>query len=120
MSIWNYDWGDLQELASWLEGLRVERIAMEASGVYGKPVGNLLEARNKFHWLLVNGQRVKQVPGRKTDQKDREWIADVLPHGMLKGSFLPPPPIRGLRDRTRPRAKIRQTMAAFANRVQKV
>jgi len=108
---------------SWLlgwRGLRVERIAMEATGVYGKPVWNILQAGNKFHWLLVKAQRLKQVPGRKTDQKDREWIADVLPHGMLKGSFLPPPPIRGLRDRTRPRAKIRQTMAAFANRVQKV
>jgi transposase len=69
----------------------------------------------KFHLLLV-----KQVPGRKTDQKDSEWIADLLQHGMLKGSFIPPLQIRRLRDLTRTRAKIRQTMAAFANRIQKV
>ena len=93
---------------------------MEATGVYGKPVWNILQAGNKFHWLLVKAQRLKQVAGRKTDQKDREWIADLLQPGMRKGSCLPPLPIRRWRDLTRTRAKIRQTMAGFANRMQKL
>ena len=110
----------LEEMASWLEKQEVERIAMEATGVYWKPVWNILEARKKFELLLVNPQHIKQVPGRKTDQKDSEWIADLLQHGLLRGSFVPPFEIRRLRDLTRMRAKIRQNLAAFANRIQKV
>jgi transposase len=111
---------DLREMATWLASLRVEAIAMEATGVYWKPVWNILEAENKFHLLLVNAHHVKQVPGRKTDQKDSEWIADLLQHGLLKASFVPPLTIRRLRDLTRMRVKIRQMLATFANRIQKV
>jgi len=60
---------------------------MAATGVYGKPVWNILQAGNKFHWLLVKAQRLKQVPGRKTDQKDREWIADLLQPGNAEGEL---------------------------------
>lgn len=111
---------DLREMATWLASLLVEAIAMEATGVYWKPVWNILEAENKFHLLLVNAHHVKQVPGRKTDQKDSEWIADLLQHGLLKASFVPPQTIRRLRDLTRMRVKIRQMLATFANRIQKV
>lgn len=111
---------DLREMATWLASLRVEAIAMEATGVYWKPVWNILEAENKFHLLLVNAHHIKQVPGRKTDQKDSEWIADLLQHGLLKASFVPPQTIRRLRDLTRMRVKIRQMLATFANRIQKV
>jgi transposase len=111
---------DLKEMATWLASLRVEAIAMEATGVYWKPVWNILEAEKKFRLLLVNAHHIKQVPGRKTDQKDSEWIADLLQHGLLKASFVPPLVIRRLRDLTRMRVKIRQTLASFANRIQKV
>ena len=111
---------DLREMATWLASLRVEAIAMEATGVYWKPVWNILEAENKFRLLLVNAHHIKQVPGRKTDQKDSEWIADLLQHGLLKASFVPPQTIRRLRDLTRMRVKIRQMLATFANRIQKV
>jgi len=111
---------DLKEMASWLEAQGVERIAMEATGVYWKPVWNILEQHKTFELLLVNAQHIKAVPGRKTDQKDSEWIADLLPHGLLQGSFVPPLQIRHLRDLTRMRARIRQDLATFANRVQKV
>ena len=111
---------DLKEMASWLEAQGVERIAMEATGVYWKPVWNILEQHKTFELLLVNAQHIKAVPGRKTDQKDSEWIADLLPHGLLRGSFVPPLQIRHLRDLTRMRARIRQDLATFANHVQKV
>ncbi len=111
---------DLREMATWLASLRVEAIAMEATGIYWKPAWNILEAEKKFHLLLVNAHHIKQVPGRKTDQKDSEWIADLLQHGLLKASFVPPQTIRRLRDLTRMRVKIRQMLATFANRIQKV
>jgi transposase len=111
---------DLREMASWLASEGVQAIALEATGVYWKPVWNILEAEKKFELLLINAQHIKRVPGRKTDQKDSEWIADLLQHGLLRGSFVPPEQIRRLRDLTRLRAKIRQTIASFANRIQKV
>jgi len=111
---------DLRQLASWLASEGVQAIAMEATGVYWKPVWNILDAEKKFELLLVNAQHIKCVPGRKTDQKDSEWIADLLQHGLLRASFVPPVEIRRLRDLTRMRAKIRQTLASFANRIQKV
>jgi transposase len=111
---------DLKEMATWLANLGVEAIAMEATGVYWKPVWNILEAEKKYQLLLVNAHHVKHVPGRKTDQKDSEWIAELLQHGLLKGSFVPPESIRRLRDLTRTRAKIGQNVATFANRIQKV
>lgn len=111
---------DLQELAAWLKSQGVERIAMEATGVYWKPVWNILEASGSFELLLVNAQHVKNVPGRKTDQKDSEWLADLLQHGLLRGSFVPPIEIRHLRDLTRMRTRVRQDLATYANRIQKV
>jgi len=110
----------LKEMAAWLASEGVQAIAMEATGVYWKPIWNILEAEKKFELLLVNAQHVKQVPGRKTDQKDSEWIAELLQHGLLRASFVPPVEIRHLRDLTRMRARIRQTLASFANRIQKV
>jgi transposase len=111
---------DLREMSAWLASLEVEAIATAPTGVYWKPVWNILEAENKFRLLLVNAHHIKQVPGRKTDQKDSEWIADLLQHGLLKTSFVPPQTIRRLRDLTRMRVKIRQMLATFANRIQKV
>jgi transposase len=110
----------LKEMATWLANLGVEAIAMEATGVYWKPVWNILEAENQYQLLLVNAHHVKHVPGRKTDQKDSEWIAELLQHGLLKASFVPPQTIRRLRELTRTRAKIGQNVATFANRIQKV
>lgn len=111
---------DLRDLAVWLKGQGVERIAMEATGVYWKPVWNVLDAEGGFQLLLVNAQHVKNVPGRKTDQKDSEWLADLLQHGLLRGSFVPPIEIRQLRDLTRMRTRIWQDLATYANRIQKV
>ncbi len=85
---------DLLELADWLAAHAVVHVAMESTGVYWKPVFHLLEDR--FEILLVNAQHIKQVPGRKTDVKDCEWIAQLLQHGLLRPSFIPPQPIREL------------------------
>jgi transposase len=109
---------DLLELADWLAGQGVERVAMESTGVYWQPVWHLLEGR--FTLLLANAGRLKQVPGRKTDVKDAEWIAQLLQHGLLSPSFIPPRPIRELRDLTRQRTQLVRTRAAVVNRIQKV
>jgi transposase len=108
---------DLLELADWLAGLGVRHVAMESTGVYWKPVWNLLEDR--FELMLVNARHIKQVPGRKTDVKDAEWIAQLLQHGLLSPSLIPPPPIRELRDLTRQRAQLVAERAAVANRIHK-
>jgi transposase len=92
-------------------------VAMEATGVYWRPVWAVLEGH--FQQLLVNPQHIKAVPGRKTDAKDCEWIADLLQHGLLKGSFVPPAPIQDLRDLTRYRIELRQSQNRVANRIQK-
>jgi transposase len=109
---------DLLALSDWLRSCGVTHVAMESTGVYWKPVWNLLEGQ--FEVLLVNAQHIKAVPGRKTDQKDSEWIADLLQHGLLRASFVPPPPIRELRDLTRYRASLAQEINRIANRIQKV
>src|SRR5438270_5465254 len=109
---------DLLLLSDWLAANQVTHLAMESTGVYWKPVWNVLEAN--FTILLVNAQHVKAVPGRKTDAKDCQWIADLLQHGLLKGSFIPPSPIRELRDLTRTRASLRQDHTSVANRMQKI
>jgi transposase len=109
---------DLLELADWLAFNEVTHVAMESTGVYWKPVWNILEA--SFTILLVNAQHVKAVPGRKTDAKDCQWIADLLQHGLLRGSFVPPSSIRELRDLTRTRASLQQDHTAVANRMQKI
>jgi transposase len=109
---------DLLALSDWLRSCGVTHVALESTGVYWKPVWNLLEGQ--FDVLLANAQHIKAVPGRKTDQKDSEWIADLLQHGLLRASFVPPTPIRELRDLTRYRASLAQEMNRIANRIQKV
>src|SRR5207245_1024175 len=109
---------ELLELTDWLRACGVTHVALESTGVYWKPVWNLLEGQ--FEVLLVNAQHIKAVPGRKTDQKDSEWIADLLQHGLLRGSFVPPQPIRELRDLTRYRVSLVQEINRIANRIQKV
>jgi transposase len=109
---------DLLQLADWLAQCGVTHVAMESTGVYWKPVWNILA--EQFEVLLVNAQHIKAVPGRKTDQKDSEWIADLLQHGLLRGSFVPPQPIRELRDLTRYRVSLVQEINRIANRIQKV
>ena len=110
--------GDLMLLADWLREQDVTHVAMEATGVYWRPVWAVLEGQ--FEQLLVNPQHIKAVPGRKTDAKDCEWIADLLQHGLLKGSFVPPTPIQDLRDLTRYRVELRQSQSRVANRIQKL
>jgi transposase len=110
--------GQLLALADWLAEAGVSHAAMESTGVYWKPVFHLLEGRCQV--VLVNAQHIKQVPGRKTDVKDCAWIAQLLQHGLLRASLVPPPPIRELRDLTRQRAQLTREKAAVANRVQKV
>ena len=96
---------ELRELAAWLREWKVTNVAMEATGVYRKPVWNQLEG---FEVLLVNPQHLKSIPGKKTDFKDGERIADLLHHGLLRGSLVPPRAIRELRDLTRMRATLAQ------------
>lgn len=108
----------LLDLSDWLSTSGVTHVAMESTGVYWKPIWNILE--DQFQILLVNAQHIKQVPGRKTDVKDAEWIAQLLQHGLLRGSFVPPRPQRELRELTRQRRKLIQANASVANRIQKV
>lgn len=109
---------ELLALSDWLAAEGVTHVAMESTGVFWKPVYHLLEDR--FEMLLVNAQHVKQVPGRKTDVKDCEWIAQLLQHGLLRGSFVPPQPLRELRDLTRHRAKLADERTAVVNRIHKL
>src|SRR5262249_10940764 len=109
---------DLLELADWLAAQGVTHVAMESTGVYWKPVYHLLEGR--FALRLVNAQHIKHVRGSKTDVKDAAWIAQLLQHGLLSPSFVPPPEIRELRDLTRQRAQLVRERAAVVNRIQKV
>jgi transposase len=109
--------GDLLKMGDWLTQKGVTHVAMESTGEYWKPVYNLLE--DGFTLLVVNAQHIKNVPGRKTDVKDAEWIADLLRHGLVRSSFIPPLPQRDLRDLTRQRTKLVQERAAVVNRLQK-
>jgi transposase len=109
---------DLLALRDWLEAHGVTRVAMESTGVYWKPVYYVLEER--VTCLLVNATHVKRVPGRKTDVQDCAWLAQLLEHGLLRGSFVPPAPIRELRDLTRYRKSLIQERAREANRVHKL
>ena len=109
---------DLEALAGWLSALDVTHVAMESTGVYWKPVFNLLDGR--FAILVVNAQRVKAIAGRKTDVQDAEWLADLLRHGLLHGSFIPSATLRELRDLTRYRTKLGDERKSEVNRVQKV
>lgn len=109
---------DLLALVDWLNSAGVSIIAMESTGVYWKPIFNLLEAQ--FEVVLVNAQHLKAVPGRKTDCKDAEWLADLLQHGLLKASFIPPAPQRQLRDLTRYRSSLVGERARLVNRLHKL
>lgn len=109
--------GQLREMAGWLKEWKVTTVAMEATGVYWKPVWNLLE--KEFELLLVNPQHLKSIPGKKTDFKDGERLADLLQHGLLRGSFVPPQEIRELRDLTRMRASLAQERSSVINRIEK-
>ena len=109
---------DLLALAAYLEALGVTHVAMESTGVLWKPVWNILEGR--FTLLLVNPRHVKQVPGRKSDVSDAEWIAQLLQCGLLQGSFVPRRELRELRDLTRFRAQLASEQTRLANRIHKV
>jgi transposase len=109
---------DLLALGDWLAAEGVTHVAMESTGVFWKPIYNILEGQ--FQILLVNARHIKNVPGRKTDVKDCEWIAQLLQCGLLRGSFIPPKPQRELRDLTRMRTQLTREMSAVANRIHKV
>lgn len=109
---------DLLALADWLSQTDVQQVAMESTGVYWRPVFNLLEEGRTV--TLVNAQHMKAVPGRKTDVRDSEWLADLLRHGLLRASFIPPAPIRELRELTRYRKTLIQERTDEINRVQKL
>jgi transposase len=108
---------DLLNLLDWLLSQGCSHVAREGTGVYWRPVYNLFEGHREV--LVVNAQHIKAVPGRKTDTKDAEWIADLLQHGLLKASFIPSAPQRELRDLTRYRVRLTEERAREVNRVQK-
>jgi transposase len=109
---------EILRLSDWLSSAGITNVAMESTGVFWKPVWNLLEAN--FELILVNPQHIKQVPGRKTDTKDSEWIATLMEHGLLRASFVPPAPQRAFREMTRTRSMFIRERADMVNRVQKI
>lgn len=108
----------LKELRDWLKRLGITTVAMESTGVYWKPVFNVLES--DFEIMLVNARHIKNVPGHKTDTKDSRWITKLLLSGLLKGSFIPPVEIRELRDLFRYKRKLTGQVSAEKNRLQKI
>lgn len=110
--------GDLEAMADWFSAAGVTEVAMEATGSYWKPVWDVLEER-AFEVKLVNAHHLKILPGRKSDVLDAEWIAELLEHGLLRGSFVPPRVIRELRDLTRYRKRLVQTHTQECQRIQK-
>jgi transposase len=109
---------DIVALSKWLQAAGCAVVAMESTGVYWKPIYNILE--DSFELLLVNARELKAVPGRKTDVKDAEWIAELLRHGLLKGSFVPDRAMRELRELTRYRTSLIRQRASEVNRLAKV
>lgn len=109
---------DLRALAAFLHSCAVTHVAMESTGVLWKPVWNVLDGQ--FTLLLVNPRHLKKVPGRKSDSSDAAWLAQLLECGLLRGSFVPPRPIRELRDLTRHRAQLTAEHTRAANRVHKI
>jgi transposase len=109
---------DLEALADWLTEQGVTQVVMEATGQYWKPCWYVLEERG-FELLLVNARHVKILPGRKTDVGDAAWLAELLEHGLLRGSFVPPPQVRELRDLTRYRKRLIQAHTAECQRIHK-
>jgi len=110
--------GMLRQLVSWLEEANCTHVAMESTGVYWKPLYNLLE-ETAMVVVVANPQKIKVIPGRKTDVKDAEWIADLLRHGLLRASVIPDRPQRELRELTRYRTTLIREGAAERNRIQK-
>jgi len=108
----------LLKLSDWLSSYQVTDVVMESTGVYWKPVWNVLE--EAFHLVLANAKHVKNVPGRKTDVKDAEWLAKLLRSGLIEGNFVPPEDIRDLRDLTRYRKKLIHQRTAEQNRIHKI
>lgn len=108
----------LLELGDWLESHGCTHVGMEATGIYWKPVWHLLEGR--FELVLANAQHVRNVPGRKTDVNDATWLADLLAHGLIRGSFVPPAPIQELRDLTRTRKQLVREVSQHSLRIQKI
>jgi len=108
----------LLELVEWLEGAECTHVAMEATGVYWKPVWHILEG--KFALILANAAHVKAVPGRKSDVNDATWLADLLAHGLIRASFVPPEPIQELRDLTRTRKQLSREIVQHVQRIQAV
>jgi len=109
---------ELLSLADWLREHAVTHVVMESTGVYWRPVWAILEGQ--FELMLVNPHHVKAIPGRKTDAKDCEWIAELLQHGLVRSSFVPPTEIQDLRDLTRYRVELTQAQNRVANRIQKL
>ena len=109
---------DLYRLRDWLVTNECQMVAMESTGVYWRPIWNVLE--EELALMLVNAQHMKAVPGRKTDMKDAEWLAELVQHGLLRASFVPPRPQRELREVTRYRSRLVQERARLVNRIQKV
>ena len=110
---------DLRALAGWLAERAVTRVALESTGVYWQPVWNVLEERGGWELLLVNARHIKAVPGRKTDVRDSEWLAELLRHGLVRGSFVPDRAQRELRELTRYRTALIEERTAHVNRLQK-
>ena len=108
----------LKEMKEWLSSIGITHIAMESTGVYWKPIFNILE--DAFEILLVNARHLKNVPGRKTDKADSRWICKLLISGLLNGSFVPPENIRELRDLSRYRSKLTGQIASEKNRMQRI
>jgi transposase len=108
----------LLALADWLDAHRVEQVAMEATGVYWKPVWHVLEGH--FELILANAAHVKNVPGRKTDVNDAMWLADLLAHGLIRASFVPPTAVQELRALTRTRKQFVRERSAHVQRIEKV
>jgi transposase len=110
---------DLEALADWLREAGCVQVAMESTGVYWQPVWNILEEVGGFELLLVNARHVKIVPGRKTDVNDAEWLADLVRHGLVRGSYVPDRAQRELRELTRYRTELLEERTAHVNRLQK-
>lgn len=110
---------DLIQMADWIKSHRCTHVAMESTGVYWKPIFNLLELE-ELHIMVVNAQHIKAVPGRKTDVKDAEWIANLLRHGLLQGSFIPKREQRELRELVRYRRSLIDERSREVSRIQKV
>jgi transposase len=110
--------GDLLALADWLTTQGCSHVAMESTGVYWKPIWHVLDGQ--FELVLANALQIRSVPGRKSDVNDAMWIADLLAHGLIRGSFVPPAPIHELRDLTRTRKQLVREITQHTLRIQKV